>query len=135
MTLARVHFWFGFIGIIVFVLTGQYMDYFHNHLHDMADRPRMFYRSAHIYLLLAVIINLFLGAYLKLDERKLIKMIQYAISFIVLLCPILYLLGFYFEYQFSLEGFERPYSRLASYLILFSAVLLCFQVFFSEKNE
>jgi len=135
MLLGRIHFWFGFVGIIIFLLTGQYMDHVHNHLQSMADRPRMFYRSAHIYLLLAAILNLFLGAYLKIDERKLIKFFQYSISGIVLLSPILFLLGFYFEYELALVGFERPYSRAGSYLILLASGLLCLQVFFSQENK
>jgi hypothetical protein len=133
MLLARIHFWFGFVGIIVFLLTGLYMDQVHNHLQDMADRSRMFYRSAHIYLLLAALLNLFLGVYLQINERTLIKVFQYSISSIVLLCPVLFLLGFYFEYQHALVGFERPYSRAGSYLILFASGLLCLQVFFMKK--
>ena len=56
--LNRFHFWLGITGTLLFILTGQYMDKVHNHLQKMADGPRMLYRSAHIYLLLAAVVNL-----------------------------------------------------------------------------
>lgn len=132
MILAKVHFWIGLVGILVFVLTGQYMDYVHVEL--MEDRPRMFYRSAHIYLLLAFLINLFAGVYFRIDERNLIKFFQLVISVIILICPFLFLVAFFLEEQHALEGFERPYSSLASYLLFGVGLVLCLQAFFAHRD-
>jgi len=66
-----VHMVFGLAVLVVFVLTGQDMALYHGHLGGMADGPRMLYRSRHIYILLASLLNLGLGAYLTrgLDRR------------------------------------------------------------------
>ena len=133
--LARVHFWLGFAGLIIFLLTGQYMGFIHNALQDLADRPRMFYRSAHIYLLLASVLNLFLGAYFQKIEHAVIGKLQLLISLLVLLSPVMFLLGFFLEYQYALEGFERPITGWANYFLFIAAVLLCIQEFLRHPNE
>ena len=61
--LKLLNFIFGFVGIILFLIQGQYMDINYNHLKGMEDGPRMLFRSAHIYFLLASIINLCIGIY------------------------------------------------------------------------
>src|ERR1043165_8916326 len=40
----RFHLIFGLVMLVVFLLTGQYMDRVHEHLRNMADGPRMLYR-------------------------------------------------------------------------------------------
>jgi hypothetical protein len=52
----RIHLVFGLSVMVVFLLTGQYMEYVHNRL--LPDGTRVLYRSRHIYLLLAGLINL-----------------------------------------------------------------------------
>lgn len=59
--LGLFHFWIGVGGMCVFALTGQYMDRVLDHLVGMSDGPRMLYRSAHIYILLASMMNLIYG--------------------------------------------------------------------------
>ncbi|PYS73641.1 MAG: hypothetical protein DMF69_04235 [Acidobacteria bacterium] len=59
----RFHLIFGLLLVIAFLLTGQYMDRFLQHLQSMPDGPRMLYRSRHIYILLSGLINLGIGAY------------------------------------------------------------------------
>ena len=62
----RFHLIFGFVVIIIFLLTGQYMDKFLQHLEGMADGPRMMYRTRHIYILLSGLLNLAIGTYFTL---------------------------------------------------------------------
>ena len=59
----RFHLIFGGLVILIFILTGQYMDKFLQHLEGMADGPRMMYRTRHIYILLSGLLNLAVGAY------------------------------------------------------------------------
>lgn len=59
----RFHLVFGLVVLIVFLLTGQYMDRYHNHLEFMADGPRMLYRSRHIFILMAGLLQLGVGTY------------------------------------------------------------------------
>ncbi|HUF30650.1 MAG TPA: hypothetical protein VMM77_08270, partial [Gemmatimonadaceae bacterium] len=62
----RLHLAVGMLALLVFILTGQYMDRVHEHLTGRPDGPRLLYRSAHIDLLFAALLNLLLGAYLRL---------------------------------------------------------------------
>ena len=57
----RLHLIIGLTVVVIFLLTGQYMEYVHNRL--LLDGTRMLYRSRHIYLLLAGLLNLILGIY------------------------------------------------------------------------
>jgi hypothetical protein len=52
----RFHLGVGLLGVIAFVGTGQY----HEHLRGMTDAQRLLFRSTHIYLLLASLLNLYL---------------------------------------------------------------------------
>ncbi|MBX2849546.1 MAG: hypothetical protein KTR16_14590 [Acidiferrobacterales bacterium] len=106
-TLSNCDLIVGAIGMIIFLLTGQYMDHFHNHLVGMADGPRMLYRSAHIYFLLSCIFNLCLVVSVRATKSYL----QMAISVVVLIAPALFLIGFFLEPSFS--DLHRPYTRLA----------------------
>ena len=59
----RFHLFFGLAIIVVFLLTGQYMDRRLDHLMYLADGPRMLFRTRHIYILMAGLLNLSLGSY------------------------------------------------------------------------
>ena len=56
------HRWFGIALTVIFVGTGQFMLRI-AHVSDLAMGPRLLYRSRHIYILMAALINLALGAY------------------------------------------------------------------------
>ena len=55
----RFHLIFGLTVLVVFLLTGQYMDRFHYHLMYMADGPRMLYRTRHIFILMSGLVLIF----------------------------------------------------------------------------
>jgi hypothetical protein len=118
----RLHYWTGLAGIIVFLLTGQYMDIYHEHLRGVADGPRMLYRATHIYIMLASIINLVLGVYLSEPQGRMGRVLQRLVSIVVLLAPLLLLAGFFTEP--NLADLQRPYSRPALFGLFAAAVLL-----------
>jgi hypothetical protein len=61
--LQRLHLWTGWIFVVVFLATGQYMRYFHEPtVADLEPGLRMLFRSRHIYILFAALLNL-LAAY------------------------------------------------------------------------
>ena len=70
------HVVFGLLVVVAFVLTGQYMDRLHEHLRGMPDGQRMLYRSRHIYILLAGLLNLGLGTYLRPRPARLARALQ-----------------------------------------------------------
>ena len=110
------------LGLIAFVLQGQYMDLVHDHLAGMADAPRMLFRSSHIYLLLAAVLNIVMGIYLRSNIPFLIAELQVVISFIVIVAPIALIAGFFTEP--FLADFLRPYTRPALYALFGVGVTL-----------
>jgi hypothetical protein len=91
----RFHLYFGTAIVIVFLLTGQYMEYVHNR--TLPDGPRLLYRSRHIYLLLAGLINLSIGAYLSYRPIGWRGTIQAIGSALLAAGPALLLIGFFRE--------------------------------------
>lgn len=128
--LKTIHFWFGTVGIIIFLLTGQYMYHELSVLQGMEDGPRMLYRSAHIYFLLASILNLLVGAYLQPASLQTGKWMQYIISILIIIAPLFLLAGFFIEPH--LEDLTRPYSKAGLYA-LFAVALLVFIIGLKNK--
>src|SRR5438552_675417 len=59
----KVHLIFGVLAAIAFLLTGQYMDKYYNHMVGVPDGPRLLYRTRHIFILLSGLVNLAIAAY------------------------------------------------------------------------
>lgn len=107
-----LHLIVGVAGVVGFLGTGQYMDRVHDHLRGMDDAQRLLFRSTHIYLLFAALVNLALGLYLQPTSgwRSRIRPVG---SLVILTAPFLAAAGFFIEPWLS--GLERPYTRLATY--------------------
>lgn len=112
--LKKLHLIVGAVGVVAFLLTGQYMHWFHAHLHGMADGPRMVYRSSHIYLLWASLLNVCLGCYLRDFSAVRARLAQAVGSVFVAIGPALLCWSFFYETQS--QDLARPLSRLAIYL-------------------
>lgn len=117
--LRAIHFIVGILGFIGFVLTGQHMALAHGHFSDLADMPRMMYRSAHIYGLFAALLNLALAAYFRPAAGITAKRLQLAGSLIILLVPLLLQYSFYVESP----GGSRPIGQTGIYLSLVGIAL------------
>jgi magnesium-transporting ATPase (P-type) len=91
----QFHLWFGLAIVVIFLLTGQYMEYVHNR--ELPDGPRMLYRSRHIYLLLTGLINLGLGTYFNIQPHGWRRIMQTIGSILIVLAPFLLLAGFFYE--------------------------------------
>lgn len=114
--LRRLHLIVGLAGVVAFLLTGQYMHWIHAHLQGMADGPRLIYRSSHIYLLWASLLNLGLGCYAHSFSGMAAKVAQAVGSIAVILGPPLLCWSFFYEtYN---EELLRPVGRWATYLAL-----------------
>jgi hypothetical protein len=117
----RLHLWIGFAGLAAFIATGQYMHRWLGHLAGVADLPRMLYRSAHIYLLLGSLLNLFLGLYLNDTPAGWRRWLRRAGSVPIAVAPALFLLAFAREPQFT--DFSRPFAAPGLQGVLLGAVL------------
>ena len=78
----RFHLIFGALILVAFLLTGQYMDRVHAHLHNMPDGPRMLYRTRHIFILFSGLLHLGLGTYFRYrtdTTRRLLQLLGSAL--------------------------------------------------------
>ena len=93
----RFHQLFGLLIVIIFLLTGLYMDRFLEHLRHVPDGPRMLYRSRHIYILLAGLVNLGIGSYFSPRLETLRRVLQLVGSVLIVIAPLLFLIAFFYE--------------------------------------
>ena len=117
----RFHLIFGLLLVVIFLLTGQYMDRVHNHLRGMADGPRMLYRTRHIYILLSGLLHLGIGSYFKYRPERVRRILQLLGSFLITAAPIFFIIGFFQEPQ--LRGLYVPLSKNGIILIAIGTLL------------
>jgi hypothetical protein len=111
----------GAIGLIIFVLTGQYMHWHFNHLEGMADGPRLMYRTAHIYILWAALLNLVLGLYVQPAENKIRGRMQQVGSLAIMICALFVTISFFTDSQNV--TFWRGWARIGIYFALAGSIL------------
>ena len=111
----RFHLIIGLTVVVIFLLTGQYMEYVHNRL--LPDGTRMLYRSRHIYLLLSGLLNLILGIYFVPLPRGWRRTIQIVGTILIVLSPGLLLAGFFSEPQ------KGPEQTMVAALGIFSIAI------------
>lgn len=114
--LKRFHLIFGIIVVVVFVLTGQYMHRFYNHLSGMPDGPRMLFRTRHIYILFAGLLNLGIGAYFYYWQERWQKVLQLLGSVLIAVASVLFIAAFF--YDTKLDNLQAPLSRWAIFTIV-----------------
>jgi hypothetical protein len=90
----RVHLAVGLAALAAFAASGRYMDLRHGHLRGMADGPRLLFRSAHIHLLFAALLNTALGLYAEAAPQGWRRTLQYTGSALVATAPALLALAF-----------------------------------------
>lgn len=111
----RFHLIFGVVVVIVFLLTGQYMDKYLNHLDGMPDGPRMLYRTRHIFILLAGLVNLAIGAYFQIRSLQGRRVMQQLGSGFIVLATALFVAAFFYEP--NLTSLHTPLSHWGMYCI------------------
>jgi hypothetical protein len=60
-----VHLWVGGLGVLVFLITGQFMRHHQPPMGDLSEAARLMLRSRHIYILASGLVNLMLGLYMR----------------------------------------------------------------------
>jgi hypothetical protein len=117
----RFHLIFGLLLFVAFLLTGQYMDRFHHHLEGMSDGPRMLYRSRHIYILLAAMLNLGLGTYWSYHADRIRRALQLVGSLLITIASVLFVYAFFQEP--TLTNLYTPYSRKGIFMLVGGTLL------------
>lgn len=115
------HLVIGLTGVVLFLLSGQYMQHILGPLSNMETGPRMLYRSAHIYLLWASLLNLMLGCYFVPFSAGWRRALQAIGSLGMAVAPALICMAFYYEPK--LHNLDRPYAFYAALLAFIGAGL------------
>lgn len=123
----RFHLIFGLTVVIVFLITGEYMEYIQNRL--LSDGTRMLYRSRHIYILLTGLLNLGMGTYLSLRPSGWRRTMQIVGSVLIVLAPVLLLVGFFSEPE------RGPDHTVVAPLGIFAVALGTLMHFFSGMRQ
>lgn len=119
------HLIVGGLGLVVFLLQGQYMARVLG-MDAMPDGPRMLYRSAHIYLMLACLANVTAGYFMTPERES--NLVQRLASVLLLVCPPLLIVSFFTES--ATATLERPIGTYTLYLLFGAAALLLLQEIF-----
>ncbi len=112
----KLHLVFGIFVLLAFLLTGQYMDKYHHHMVGVPDGPRLLYRTRHIFILLAGLINLGLGAYLTYRLQPWRRILQLLGSGFILAASLLFIAAFFYEP--GLSNLYTPLSHWGAYTIV-----------------
>jgi len=117
----RFHLIFGLAMLVAFLLTGQYMDRFHEHLRNMADGPRMLYRTRHIFILFSGLLHLGIGTYFRyrLDTQR--RILQIVGSLLATIASVLFIIAFFYEPH--LTHLYAPLSKAGVIMIAIGALL------------
>lgn len=92
------------------------MDIYHNHLDGMPDGLRMLYRTRHIFILLAGLLNLGIAAYFSYRSQLWRKALQGLGSALIVLSSVLFIAAFFYEPR--LADLYTPLSHWGTYTIL-----------------
>ncbi|MDT7809029.1 MAG: hypothetical protein QOJ70_2842 [Acidobacteriota bacterium] len=116
-----LHLCVGAAVLVAFLLTGQYMDYLNVRSGALGEVARAMFRSRHIYLLLAGLVNLGVGSYFSYRERGWRRTLQVFGSVLIVVAPALMLAAFFTEP--GLPGLKRHFT-LPAVIILSVGTLL-----------
>jgi hypothetical protein len=100
----KLHLVVGVVTLVVFAISGQVMGHHTPPMAAFSDGVRLMYRSRHIYILAAGLINLVLGVYLQRQTKGWRKGVQTAGSAFLVASPALLVLAFLLEPQ---HGFQE----------------------------
>jgi hypothetical protein len=117
----RLHLWVGAVALLAFLLSGQYMEYLEVRTNALGETARVMFRSRHIYLLLAGLVNLGLGAYFSNRGRGWRRGLQLLGSAFVVFAPALMIAAFFTEP--GAPGLQRHFT-LPAVVILATGTLL-----------
>lgn len=116
----RFHLVFGILIVIIFLLTGQYMDRYLNHLQGWPDGPRMLYRTRHIFILMSGLVHLVLGVYMLVRPLLWQRILQWVGSAFLVATSVLFVAAFFYD---SIRGdLSAPLSHRGVYLMAYGVL-------------
>ena len=104
MLLKKIHLWVGIVGILLFLLSGQYFQHALDGLQNLQDTHRLLLRTSHVYFFFSSFINLLFGLFF--DQSKKIRWYTIINQSLIIFSPFLIGYGFVFETSGD-SGIER----------------------------
>lgn len=95
--MARLHLIFGIVVFLVFLVTGRLMRWHFPDKDAIPQEFRLLMRSRHIYILLASLVHIVLGVYLRISEDARRKYVQTFASALLFTGTLLLIYAFYYE--------------------------------------
>lgn len=129
----KLHIIYGILVAVAFLLTGQYMRHHNPPMSDLTDAVRLLYRSVHIYILAAALVNLGIGSYYQTRVGRWQRIVQFVGSLLVVIPPVLLLLAFFTEP--ILTELQRPYSRPGVIMLAIGTMLHLISGIGNKKPE
>ena len=120
----RIHLILGLLGVIAFLLTGQFMKHHSPPMQLLTPELRMMYVSRHIYLLGAALVNLVLGLYLREYATGWRRTLQWIGSVLIFLAALSLLVAFIDEPSLGMAG--RSFRSYFGLIALFAGVMAHF---------
>jgi hypothetical protein len=120
----RIHLIIGLLGVVAFLITGQFMKHHTPPMQLLTSDVRMMYVSRHIYLLGAALVNLVLGLYLRESSHGWRRVLQRVGSVLILLAALSLLMAFFAEPSLGIAG--RGVQSYFGLLALFAGVMMHF---------
>lgn len=130
--MAYVHLAFGLILFVGFLVTGKFMRWDFPDKEAIPPELRILMRSRHIYILLASLIHLALGVYLRIHAPIWRRVAQLFGSFLLVAGSVLFVWAFVYE-AYQARNFSEI-SRFALYLTLAGVGLHLFGGFKIKEN-
>lgn len=118
----RIHLAVGILTVLVFLATGQLIRHHTPRMAELGDAARLLYRSRHIYILAAGLVNLMLGLYIEQKPDGWRTAVQRVGSALLVLSSALLMTAFAAEPP---RGFrpEMPWSSAGLYALFAGAML------------
>ena len=111
-----LHLIFGLFLLVAFLLTGQYMNHYYNHMVGAPDGLRLLYRTRHIFILLAGLLNLGIGIYFSYSREPWRKVLQCFGSGLIVVASLLFIAAFFYEPK--LLNLYTPLTHWGTYTIV-----------------
>jgi hypothetical protein len=110
-----LHLILGILLVVIFLLTGQYMNIYLHHMAGVPDGLRMLYRTRHIFILLDGLLNLGLAAYLFRRTEAWQTAMQWFGSVLIIIASLLLVAAFFYD---STRGdLQAPLTHWGVYAI------------------
>ena len=111
MQLRKLHFVVGLAGVVAFLVTGAYMRAGFPDLYAANEVLRYLYRSNHVYILLASLVNVALGVHLTAAAPGWRATVSMVGSLLALAAPVVLCFAFFFEAPVADAGARSDAGR------------------------